>query len=60
MNDIQFKKKLDEIYETGFRNGRIDMKNKIMKSLSRDWKLFTFPPDVNLMMKILKKINRLK
>ncbi len=53
-------RKLDEVYEVGFKNGRIDMKSKILKSLNRDWKLFTTVPEVSLLVKILKKINKLK
>lgn len=60
MTTEELKEKLDEVYAIGFRNGRIDMKNKILKSLNRDWKLFHSVATVGLMVKILKKINRLR
>lgn len=51
---------MDEVYNIGLKNGRIEMKNKILKSLNRDWKLFSTAPQVDLLIKILKKINRIK
>jgi len=55
----ELKKKLDEVYDVGVKNGRIEMKNKILKSLNRDWKLFSTIAEVKLLVKVLKKINRL-
>ena len=61
--EIQYKatkKQLDEVYNIGRRNGAIDMKNKILKSLNRDWKLWGYKKEnVDLCVKVLKKINRL-
>ena len=39
MNEKELKRVMDKIYTTGFRNGRIDMKNKILKQINRDWSL---------------------
>lgn len=55
----ELKEKLDEVYNIGVKNGRIEMKNKILKSINRDWKLFTTAPEMHLLVKVLKKINRL-
>jgi hypothetical protein len=60
MNEKDLKEKLDEIYNIGVKNGGIEMKNKILKSLNRDWKLFSEAPKVSFLMKILKKINKIK
>lgn len=51
------KKHLDEVYSVGFRNGQIEMRNKVLKSINRDWKLL---PNADLMVKVMKKINRLR
>lgn len=59
MDEKELKAKLDEVYNIGFKNGRIEMKNKILKSINRDWNLFP-PSQVNLLIKVLKKINRLR
>lgn len=62
MKEVTFiatKQKLDEVYNIGLRNGGIDMKNKVLKSLNRDWKLFTTASELKLLVKVLKKINRL-
>jgi hypothetical protein len=53
----EVKKALDEVYAVGFRNGQIEMKNKILKSINRDWSLITNP---SLMVKLMKKIQHLK
>lgn len=50
------KKHLDEIYSIGFRNGQIEMRNKVLKSINRDWSLL---PDAALMVKLMKKVNKL-
>lgn len=58
--DKDIKKELDKLYDTGFNNGSIEMKNKIMKSLNRDWRMFTSVAQVKLLIKILKKIDKIK
>jgi len=50
-------KALDEVYAIGFKNGQIEMRNKILKSINRDWSLIT---NADLMIKVMKKIQRLK
>lgn len=57
MNGEEFKKELDKIYAIGFKNGQIEMKNKILKSINRDWTLI---PDAILVIKLLKKISNIK
>lgn len=51
------KEHLDAVYSAGFKNGQIEMKNKVLKSINRDWNLL---PDADLVMKLLKKINKLR
>lgn len=45
----------DEIYTIGFKNGQIEMKSKILKTINQDWSLAG-----DITMKILKKINSIK
>jgi hypothetical protein len=51
------KKDLDDIYSVGFKNGQIEMRNKILKSINRDWNLL---PHAALAVKLMKKINKLR
>jgi len=57
MTEKEIKKGLDEVYAAGFKNGQIEMRNKILKSINRDVSLL---PNASLMVKLMKKINRLK
>jgi hypothetical protein len=59
MDDSTFKEALDDVYSAGFRNGALEMKNKVLKSINRDWNLFGTPAELKLMVKVMKKINRL-
>lgn len=51
------KEDLDEAYSIGFRNGQIEMRNKVLKSINRDWSLL---PNADLVIKLMKKINKLR
>ena len=51
------KKHLDGIYSVGFKNGQIEMRNKVLKSINRDYSLL---PNADLMIKLMKKINKLR
>lgn len=44
----------DEIYAIGFRNGQIEMKNKVLMKINRNWTLPVEPA-----MKILKMVNKI-
>lgn len=57
MKEGEIKKGLDKVYAVGFKNGQIEMRNKVLKSINRDWSLI---PDAGLMVKLMKKIDRLK
>jgi hypothetical protein len=57
MNEETLKEAMDEVYGIGFKNGQIEMRNKILKSINRDWSLI---PNVDLMIKLMKKINRIR
>lgn len=52
-----FMKKMDEVYSVGFRNGQLEMQNKVMKSINRDWSLV---PDFDVALKIMKKVKNIK
>lgn len=57
MTEGELKKGMDEVYAVGFKHGQIEMRNKILKSINRDYGLL---PHASLMLKLMKKINRLK
>jgi hypothetical protein len=57
MNEEDIKKDLDHVYDVGFKNGQIEMRNKILKSINRDWSLI---PNADIVIKLMKKISRLK
>lgn len=57
----EFKAFADEVYKTGLKHGGIEMKNKILKSINRDWKLVSSnKTPAGLIVEILKKINKIK
>lgn len=60
MKEEELKEYLDEVYNIGFKNGCIEMKNKVLKTLNTDWKLFGTKVEVDLLVKILKKIDKIK
>ncbi len=55
-----FKQVASNIYFVGVKNGGILMKNRILRGLNRDWKLFTTKAELDLLVKVMKKINRIK
>ncbi len=55
--EVILKQQLDEVYSVGFRNGQIEMRNNVLKAINRDW---TLVKDFALMVKIMKKINKLR
>lgn len=57
MNEDDVKIILDKVYAIGFKNGQIEMKNKVLKSINLDWSLVR---DAGLMVKLMKKISGLK
>ncbi len=57
MKEEDLKKYLDDVYAVGFKNGQIEMRNKILKSINRDWSLVAH---IDVMVKLMKKINRIK
>jgi hypothetical protein len=60
MNEQELKEKLDQVYNLGVKNGGILMKNKILKSLNRDWKIFSTKQELDIMIKVMKKIDKIK
>lgn len=55
----EIKKYLDKVYMVGLKNGGIIMKNKILKSINRDWHLFCTRDELKIMVKLLKKISKI-
>ena len=55
----QVKEFADKVYAIGFKNGQIEMKNKVLKSINRDWNLVGIKKPMDLIMTILKKVNKL-
>ena len=56
----EWKEAADKIYAIGFRNGQIEMKNKVLMKINRDWSLVTIRQPMDLIMEILKKVNKIK
>jgi len=59
MTEEEIKKGMDDVYAVGVRNGGILMKNKILKALNTDYKLFSTVPEVDFLHKIIKKIDKI-
>lgn len=57
--DPQTKEIADKIYNVGVKNGKIFMKNKILKTLNRDIN-FSIEIGISKMMRVLNKINKIK
>jgi hypothetical protein len=57
MEEEEIKQALDKVYSIGFKNGQIEMRNKVLKAINRDWSLIRY---ADLMVNLMKKINRLK
>lgn len=51
------KEVVDTVYSVGFKNGQIEMKNKVLKKLNRDWTLIH---DSAVVVKVLKKVNAIR
>lgn len=55
----EFKEAMDEVYSIGFKNGQIEMRSKVLKKINRDWDLVTIRKPMDLIMEILKKVNKI-
>ncbi len=59
MKDIEeLKKYLDKVYAIGFKNGQIEMKNRVLIKINRDVK-FWIGVKADYVMNLLKTINKL-
>lgn len=58
MKEEELKEYMDRVYAVGFRNGQIEMKNRVLMKLNRDIKLW-IGGKADFMMELLKKINKL-
>lgn len=56
----QWKIYADEIYNVGFKNGRIEMKNKIIKKINQNWLFVTIKDPFTLIVAIMKFISKIK
>lgn len=59
MSEEELKAYLDKVYAIGFKNGQIEMKNKVLKKINRDWDLILIKKPMDLIMEILKKVNKI-
>lgn len=58
MKEEDLIKLADEIYAVGFKNGQIEMKNKVLKRINRDWTLIGMKT-VDALIMILKGVNKI-
>ena len=58
MKEEDLIKLADEIYAVGFKNGQIEMKNKVLKRINRDWTLIVMKT-VDALIMILKGVNKI-
>ncbi len=58
--DKETKEIADKIYAVGFRNGQLEMRNKVLKRINRDRDLITIKSPMDLIMRILKTVNKIK
>ena len=49
----------ESVYALGFKNGQIEMKNKILKNINRNWNLVTTKRPMSVATEILKKIYKI-
>ncbi len=59
MTEEELKKYLDEVYAVGFKNGQIEMKNRVLMKLNRDVNFWTSVKSADFLVYLLKKINKL-
>ena len=49
----------EKVYAIGFKNGQIEMKNKVLIKINRDWDLVTIKRPMDFIMEILEKVNKI-
>jgi hypothetical protein len=59
MEKDELKKYLDKVYAVGFKNGQIEMRNRVLMKLNRDVNFWTSVKNADFLMTLLKKINKL-
>lgn len=60
MEQDELKRNLDKIYKVGFKNGQIEMKNKVLKKINRNWNLLRIKNPLDLAIEIIKIIDKIK
>jgi hypothetical protein len=58
MEEEELKKYLDEVYAIGFKDGQIEMKNRVLMKINRDVK-FWIGVKADYVVDLLKTINKL-
>jgi len=56
--EIELKKAFDEVYSIGFKNGQIEMKNRILMKINRGVR-FWIGVKADYVMNLLKTINKI-
>lgn len=59
MKEEELKKYMEEVYLIGFKNGQIEMKNRVLIKLNRDVNFWTSKNNANFLVTLLKTINKL-
>jgi hypothetical protein len=60
MDEKELKAYLDKVYAIGFKNGQIEMKNKVLVKINRDWDLVAIKQPIDLIMEIIKKVDKVR
>ena len=59
MKEEELKEYMDKVYAVGFKNGQIEMKNRVLMKLNRDVNFWTSVRNADFLVTLLKKINKL-
>ena len=58
MDEEELKKYMDKVYAVGFKNGQIEMRNRVLMKINRTVK-FWLGGSASMMVDLLKTINKL-
>ncbi len=59
MKEEELKEYMDKVYAIGFKNGQIEMRNRVLMKLNRDMNFWTSVKNADFLVTLLKKINKL-
>jgi len=60
MDETELKKWADEIYAIGFKNGQIEMQNRVLKLINTDTSIMAIRNSVDVAMHFIKKIKKMR